>query len=100
MKIGLKIDEQFVIVKHNIASISMLKKELHLEMNSGQYFILSRKGDLYLDSDEYGVEASHIELESDEYLRVQRELSDYLDYEITDLKESDQESSSDSDNDD
>lgn len=93
MKIGLKIDDQFVIVKHNISNLSMLPKELHLEMNSGQYFILSRSGDLYLDSDEYGVEAVHIELEPDEYLRVQKELSDYLDHEITDLKESDQEPS-------
>lgn len=95
MKIGLKIDDQFVIVKHNISCISMLQKELHLEMNSGQYFILSRKGDLYLDSDEYGVGAMHIELVPEEYLRIQKELSDYLDYEITDLEESETDSPND-----
>jgi hypothetical protein len=87
MKAGLKINKHFIIVKHNIGSISMLTKELHLEMNSGQYFILSRQGDLYLDSDEYGVGAIHIELEPEEYLRIQQELSEYLDYEVCDQDE-------------
>ncbi len=84
MTIGLKINEQHTLVKHNISNIVLLGNEMHIDMNSGQCFILFRSGEFDLERMEYELEAVHVELASTAYASVQQQLSEYLGIEVHD----------------
>ncbi|WP_394168122.1 hypothetical protein [Photobacterium piscicola] len=83
MKIGLKLDEQFVVVKHNINKVLSFDNEFQISLMNGDMFLITREcypSDIISDSPQM-----ILQLAENEYHRVQRELTEYLGIEIKDL---------------
>ena len=83
MKVGLKLDEQFVVVKHNINKVLSFDNEFHISLMNGDTFLITRE----CLSQEFLIDTPLmiLQLAENEYHRVQRELTEYLGIEIKDL---------------
>lgn len=78
MKVGLKLDAQHVIIKHNIAAVISHEDALQIKLNNDDSYIVLCKRDNQPEYYDYESTAMEIYLPVNEFHRVQRELSEYL----------------------
>ncbi len=87
MKVGLKLNEQFTVAKHNIVQVVTFENVFHLALVNGEYLVVANQdkdNSSYYTSELNG---SVIEVPVNEYHRIQRELSEYFEVEIKDLSD-------------
>lgn len=87
MKVGLKLNEQFTVAKHNIVQVVTFENDFHLALANGEYLVIAdenKNNSGYYTSELNG---SVIEVPVNEYHRIQRELSEYFDVEIKNLSD-------------
>ncbi|MGP9147096.1 hypothetical protein [Vibrio parahaemolyticus] len=94
MKVGLKLNEQFIIAKHNIVQVITFENDFHLALSNGEYLVIAEQ-----DKDNSGyytaeLDCSVIEVPVNEYHRIQRELSEYFGVEIKNISYEKEESES------
>jgi len=85
MKVGLKLNEQFIIAKHNIVQVITFENDFYLALSNGEYLVIAEQ-----DKDNSGyytaeLDCSVIEVPVNEYHRIQRELSEYFGVEIKNI---------------
>ena len=85
MKVGLKLNEQFTISKHNIVQVTTFENEFHLALTNSEYLVISKddKDNSYYYTHEFN--GSLLEVPVNEYHRIQRELTEYFGVEIQDV---------------
>ncbi|HFD4654983.1 TPA: hypothetical protein ACF3ZG_003820 [Vibrio parahaemolyticus] len=85
MKVGLKLNEQFTVSKHNIVQVTTFENEFHLALTNSEYLVISKddKDNSYYYTHEFN--GSLIEVPVNEYHRIQRELTEYFGVEIQDV---------------
>ncbi|MCG6280571.1 hypothetical protein [Vibrio diabolicus] len=85
MKVGLKLNEQFTVAKHNIVQVTTFENEFHLALTNGEYLVISidDKDNSYYYTHEFN--GSLLEVPVNEYHRIQRELTEYFGVEIQDV---------------
>lgn len=91
MKVGLKLNEQFTVAKHNIVQLVTFEKGFHLALANGEYLFIADQDENnsgYYDSE---LNAHVIEVPVNEYHRIQRELSEYFEVEIKNLSDKNEE---------
>ncbi|POB47722.1 hypothetical protein CRN52_11525 [Vibrio vulnificus] len=96
MKVGLKLNEQFTVAKHNIVQVVTFENVFHLALVNGEYLVVANQ-----DKDNSGyytseLNGSVIEVPVNEYHRIQRELSEYFEVEIKDLSDTKDDSETES----
>ena len=94
MKVGLKLNEQFTVAKHNIVQVVTFENDFHLALANGEYLVIAdqnKNNSGYYTSEFNG---SVIEVPVNEYHRIQRELSEYFEVEIKNLSDKNEESES------
>ncbi|HCG7078818.1 TPA: hypothetical protein NJ339_004408 [Vibrio parahaemolyticus] len=87
MKVGLKLNEQFTVAKHNIVQVVTFENDFHLALANGEYLVIAdenKNNSGYYTSELNG---SVIEVPVNEYHRIQRELSEYFDVGIKNLSD-------------
>ncbi|EHR0760694.1 hypothetical protein KUH14_004572 [Vibrio parahaemolyticus] len=93
-KVGLKLNEQFIIAKHNIVQVITFENDFHLALSNGEYLVIAEQ-----DKDNSGyytaeLDCSVIEVPVNEYHRIQRELSEYFGVGIKNIRYEKEESES------
>ncbi|GHA40105.1 hypothetical protein ACFFLZ_00810 [Photobacterium aphoticum] len=82
MKVGLKLDAQHVIIKHNISAVISHEDALQLKLNNDDCYLVFCKQDNQPDYYDDESTAMEIYLPVNEFHRVERELSEYLGIDI------------------